>query len=38
MGGSWIDELDKKITKAAATKKFGKHIEFTDLNNSFYNI
>jgi len=38
MGGSWIDELDKKITKAAATKRFGKHIEFTDLNNSFYNI
>lgn len=38
MGGSWIDELEKKITKAAATKRFGKHIEFTDLNNSFYNI
>jgi len=38
MGGSWIDELEKKITKGAANKKFGKHIEFTDLNNSFYNI
>ena len=38
MGGSWIDELEKKITKPAANKKFGKHIEFTDLNHSFYNI
>ena len=38
MGGSWIDDLEKKITKAAAHRRFGKHIEFTDLNNSFYNI
>jgi asparagine synthetase B (glutamine-hydrolysing) len=38
MGGSWIDDLEKKINKSAASKKFGNHIEYTDLNNSFYNI
>lgn len=38
MGGSWIDELEKKITKAAAYRKFGKYIAFTDINSNFYNI
>ena len=38
MGGSWIDELEKKITKAAAYRRFGKYIAFTDLDSNFYNI
>ena len=37
-GGSWIDELEKKITKAAAYRRFGKYIAFTDLDNNFFNI
>ena len=38
MKGPWIGELDKKITKKAAFKRFGKHIGLTDLDDDFYDI
>ena len=38
MGGSWIDDLEIRITRAAGYRRFGKHIEFTDLDNDFYDI
>ncbi len=38
MGGSWIGNLNKRIEKGAAIKRFGNQIRFTDLKSSFFNI
>jgi len=38
MGGGWIDEFDKRITRKAAFNWFGKHIKFTNLDDDFYDI
>ncbi len=34
----WVDEFDKRVTKKTAFNRFRKHIEFTNLDDEFYDI
>ena len=38
MGGSWIHNIDEKISKPVAIEKFGAQIIFTNLNDDFFKI
>ncbi len=38
MKAEWVNEFDKKISKKTAFNRFRKHIKFTNVDDSFYDI